>query len=150
MVDEYNKRAESDGLSMCAYTGNLASEDGEPATFISSSFFAFDLVAIGLGFHHFSNPILAAKRLAARLSPGGKFLIIDNVSDNNGFSRESAEALFLEAGVAKDFEFSVIDKPLNIGRGPAAWEQKVFIARGSKPMCDEGIVGELQQEAEHE
>jgi SAM-dependent methyltransferase len=132
MVGEYNNRAERDGLAMRAYAGNLASGDEEPATFASSHFFAFDIVAIGLGFHHFSTPTLAAKRLAARLSPGGKFLVIDNVSDDNGFSRESAETLFREAGVATNFEFSVIDKELKIGRGPAAWQQKVFIARGSK------------------
>jgi hypothetical protein len=69
---------------------------------------------------------------AARLKRGGKFLIIDNVSEDNGFSRESAEKLFSDAGVAGDFEFSVIDRELHIGRGPAAWKQKVFIARGSK------------------
>ncbi|KAF2867074.1 S-adenosyl-L-methionine-dependent methyltransferase [Massariosphaeria phaeospora] len=132
MVEEYNKRAETDKIPMRAHAGNLVSDEEEPVVFSSPDFFAFDLVTIGLGFHHFSDPTLAAQRMAARLRCGGKLLIIDNVSDDNGFSHESAEKLFRDAGVATDFEFSVIDRELRIGRGPAAWKQKVFIARGTK------------------
>ncbi|KAF2106352.1 S-adenosyl-L-methionine-dependent methyltransferase [Lophiotrema nucula] len=132
MVAEYNKNSNSAQYARQAYAGNLAGAEDSPAAFATPEFFDFDLVAIGLGFHHFSDPTLAATRLAARLKIGGKFLIIDNVSDDNGFSRESAEKLFRDAGVAGDFDFSVIDRDLQIGRGPAAWKQKVFIARGSK------------------
>lgn len=132
MVAEYNNNANTKGLARQAYTGNLAAAEASPVAFATPEFFDFDLVAIGLGFHHFSDPSLAATRLAARLKVGGKFLITDNVSEDNGFSRESAEKLFHDAGVGGDFEFSVIDKELQIGRGPSAWKQKVFIARGSK------------------
>jgi SAM-dependent methyltransferase len=132
MVAEYNNNANSKELAQQAYTGNLAGGEASPAAFAAPEFFDFDLVAIGLGFHHFSDPSLAATRIAARLKQGGKFMIIDNVSDDNGFFRESAEKLFHDAGVAGDFEFSVIDRELQIGRGPSAWKQRVFIARGSK------------------
>lgn len=132
MVAQYNARAEHDASPMHAHTGNLTSSDDAPAEFAGPDFFDFDLVAVGLGFHHFSDPTMAARRLAARLKPGGKLLIIDNVSDTNGFSRESAENMFRDAGVAGDFDFSVVDRELRIGRGPEAWKQRVFIARGSK------------------
>ena len=129
MVAEFNKDAYHNGQ---AYVGNLVSEEEKPSAFESPEFYDFDLATIGLGFHHFSDPTRAASRLAARLKPGGIFMIIDNVSNENGFSRESAEELFCKAGVGRDFQFSIIEKELRIGRGPAAWSQKVFIARGSK------------------
>jgi SAM-dependent methyltransferase len=133
MVNEYNARAEREGVAMRAHTGNLASKDDEaPVAFAGPEFFDFDVVAVGLGFHHFSDPVLAACRLSTRLKRGGKLVIIDNVSEDNGFTRESAEQMFRDAGVAKDFDFSVIDRELQIGRGPAAWKQRVFVARGSK------------------
>ncbi|KZV99539.1 S-adenosyl-L-methionine-dependent methyltransferase [Exidia glandulosa HHB12029] len=132
MLSEYAKRAEQEDVEMRGYHGNLTGDDEAPATFASDLFFNFDIVAVGLGFHHFHNPTLAAQRLATRLKTGGKLLIIDNVSEDNGFSHESAEKLFKDAGVAQDFVFSVVDQELQIGRGPTPMMQRVFIAWGSK------------------
>lgn len=72
------------GLSedeMAAFHGNLCvPEDQDPENFRGDKFSGFDLAVVGLGFHHFDDPDLAAKRLAARLKPGGVLLIIDFLS----------------------------------------------------------------------
>lgn len=69
------------GLSedeMVAFHGNLCVPGQEdPEAFRHGKFFGFDLAVVGLGFHHFDDPDLAAKRLAARLRPGGVLMIID-------------------------------------------------------------------------
>jgi hypothetical protein len=63
---------------MHAHHGNICTpEDPNPAAFASPEFFDFDIAAVGLGFHHFDDPALAARRLAARLSVGGVLVIID-------------------------------------------------------------------------
>ncbi|KAJ0123706.1 methyltransferase-like protein [Diaporthe amygdali] len=81
MVEAYNTRARNQGLSegeMVAFHGNLCvPEDEDPEAFRDGRFSGFDLAVVGLGFHHFDDPDLAAKRLVARLRPGGVLMIID-------------------------------------------------------------------------
>lgn len=61
-----------------AYHGNLCVPDDEdPAAFRHARFYNFDVACVGLGFHHFDEPALAARRLVARLRPGGVLMIID-------------------------------------------------------------------------
>ncbi len=63
---------------MHAYQGNLCvPEDPSPAEFASPEFSDFDVAAVGLGFHHFDDPALAARRLAERLKTGGVLVILD-------------------------------------------------------------------------
>lgn len=63
---------------MVAFQGNLCVPgDEDPGAFHDDRFFGFDLAVVGLGFHHFDDPDLAAKRLVARLKPGGVLMIID-------------------------------------------------------------------------
>ena len=63
---------------MRAYQGNLCvPDDPNPAAFSGPEFFNFDIVAVGLGFHHFDDPALAARRLAERLKDGGVLTILD-------------------------------------------------------------------------
>lgn len=81
MVKAYNTIVSNQGLSaeeMFAVAGNLLDpKNPSPAEFKEAKWFDFDLVAVGLGFHHFEDPILAATRLAKRLKPEGVLLIID-------------------------------------------------------------------------
>ncbi|KAI9768939.1 MAG: hypothetical protein M1840_004535 [Geoglossum simile] len=80
MVKEYNTRATNQGLApqeMSATVGNLLALT--PTTSLASpEFFGFDIAVVGLGFHHFADPALAAKRLVERLTPRtGILLVID-------------------------------------------------------------------------
>jgi SAM-dependent methyltransferase len=81
MVSVYNRNAYNQGLTpdfMAASVGNLLDPvDPSPAEFAGSEWFNFDLAVVGLGFHHFEDPTLAAARLAERLRPGGVLMIID-------------------------------------------------------------------------
>lgn len=81
MVKVYNTIASNQGLSaeeMSAVAGNILDpKNPSPAEFKDAKWFDFDLVAVGLGFHHFEDPTLAATRLAERLKLGGVLLIID-------------------------------------------------------------------------
>lgn len=136
MVKEYNTRAVSQGIPpsrMFAHHGNLMKAE-EPSEFNGPEFFDFDIAFVGLGFHHFDNPALASKRLVRRLKSSGRIVIIDNLApDHTGFSEESVQKMFADAGAGQDYNFSVISRPLKIGKGPQAWEQQVFIAKGTKP-----------------
>ncbi|KAF9872216.1 hypothetical protein CkaCkLH20_10308 [Colletotrichum karsti] len=116
MVAAYNARAENQGLSadeMRAYQGNLTDPaDPDPAAFSGARFRDFDVAGVGLGFHHFADPELSAKRLVERLRPGGVFVILDFLPhekmDNglpaastvmhHGFSEERMRAIFEQAG----------------------------------------------------
>ena len=63
---------------MHAYQGNICMpDDPSPTAFSSPEFFNFDIAAVGLGFHHFDDPELAACRLVERLRPGGVLVILD-------------------------------------------------------------------------
>jgi SAM-dependent methyltransferase len=81
MVSVYNRNAHNQGLTpdfMAASVGNLLDPaDPSPADFQGEEWLNFDLAVVGLGFHHFEDPTLAAARLAERLKPGGVLMIID-------------------------------------------------------------------------
>ncbi|KAM7201402.1 methyltransferase [Naviculisporaceae sp. PSN 640] len=158
MVAAYNARAENQGLAteeMHAYQGNLCvPDDPSPAAFTSPEFYNFDVAAVGLGFHHFDDPELAAKRLAERLRPGGVLVILDflphgkfdthhpaaDTVTHHGFSEEQIQSIFTKAGVGKDFALEEFSRDVVFNR-PASAEshgstsqmhRRIFIARGTK------------------
>ncbi|EPE26500.1 S-adenosyl-L-methionine-dependent methyltransferase [Glarea lozoyensis ATCC 20868] len=81
MAEQYNIVMSNQGIppsQMRAVVGNLLSpSDPSPATLSDPEFFDFDIAAVGLGFHHFSDPGFAAKQLVARLKVGGVLFIVD-------------------------------------------------------------------------
>lgn len=81
MVHEFNTSATNQGIpesEMHAVQGNLLDpEDPSPAALSGKEFFDFDIAVVGLGFHHFDDPGLAAKRLSERLKKGGVLMIVD-------------------------------------------------------------------------
>jgi len=83
MVNEYNARALSQGFSpaqMFATHGDLLAREKASPSISGPDFYDFDLAVVDLGFHHFEDPALAAKRLVERLKPGkGILLIVDLV-----------------------------------------------------------------------
>ncbi|KAB5547018.1 S-adenosyl-L-methionine-dependent methyltransferase [Coniochaeta sp. 2T2.1] len=142
MVSAYNTRAENQGLAkeeMYAYQGDLCKADDEkPEQFEGEEFYGFDVAAVGLGFHHFDNPSLAASRLVSRLKPGGVLMIVEfyshgDVNDlhdhpakhtvkHHGFSQEEMRGIFEQAGAGE--KFAVAD----IGRGGGDEEEVVYCA----------------------
>lgn len=64
---------------MIGYQGDLCvpTDDEDPAAFRDAKFFNFEMACVGLGFHHFDDPALAAKRLVGRLRAGGVLMILD-------------------------------------------------------------------------
>ncbi|KAK0633727.1 S-adenosyl-L-methionine-dependent methyltransferase [Immersiella caudata] len=151
MVATYNARADNQGLAeseMRAYQGDLTvPNDSNPAKFASENFFDFDIAAVGLGFHHFDDPTLAAHRLVERLRIGGVLLVLDflphekmhsthaasHTVTHHGFSREAIQKIFDDAGAGKDFAIEdvavVFNKPNENGH---EMRRQLFLARGTK------------------
>lgn len=91
MVHEYNTSARNQGIDeaeMSAHLGNLLDPDSVPESLAGPEYHGFDVAAVGMGFHHFPDPGLAAKRLADRLKTGGVLFIVDFLphDDPNGHS----------------------------------------------------------------
>jgi len=160
MVNEYNSSAQNQGIlssEMHAVLGNLIdATNPNPSPLSSPEFHDFDIAVVGLGFHHFDDPALAAKRLAERLKKGGVLMIVDFMphehfhghdSHNHGhdhpakktvmhmgFSDEEVKKMFEGAGVGGGFKFVVLGKGVvfeNKEKG-MKMERSVFMARGSK------------------
>ncbi|KAH7176678.1 S-adenosyl-L-methionine-dependent methyltransferase [Dactylonectria macrodidyma] len=129
MVHEYNAQAQREGVTAArsAFVGNLADpSDAAPSAFSGTKFFSFDVAGVGLGFHHFDDCELAAKRLAARLKPGGVFFIVDfsvhaetnaeyasrHGISHHGFSKDQIAAIFTNAGVGGEFAFEEFAEPI--------------------------------------
>ncbi|OAL37800.1 hypothetical protein AYO20_02977 [Fonsecaea nubica] len=136
-----------ENLTAHAVVGNLLDpKDPCPSHLASPEFFDFDLVAVGLGYHHFQDIQLATKRLVERLRPGGVFLILDFVTHameessdatkqsvmhtvaHAGFSEEELRSYFEAAGLA-DFGIVRMDGEVLI-RGEV--KRRPFLARGRK------------------
>ena len=133
-------------LKAHAVVGNLL-EAEEPAHLSGPEYHNFDLVVVGMGFHHFADVRLAAKRLAARLRPGGIFLILDFVTHameqdahpdlkqavhtikHHGFSEAELKDIFADAGL-EDFAIVRMGDEVLL-RGTSRREP--FMARGRKP-----------------
>ncbi|OAG37912.1 hypothetical protein AYO21_07884 [Fonsecaea monophora] len=136
-----------ENLTAHAVVGNLLDpKDPRPSHLASPKFFDFDLVAVGLGYHHFQDIQLATKRLVERLRPGGVFLILDFVTHameessdatkervmhtvaHAGFSEEELRSYFEAAGLT-DFGIVRMDGEVLI-RGEV--KRRPFLARGRK------------------
>jgi SAM-dependent methyltransferase len=93
MVAEYNTGASNQGIpesEMHAIVGNIIDASTSPDPSLSApELYNFDIAAVGMGWHHFTDPSFAAKQLAKRLKPGGVLLIIDFLP-HEGFSHNHA------------------------------------------------------------
>ena len=158
MVQKYNDAADSSSLSteqVNAVVGDLLADE-VPEHLNTPEYYDFDVAVIGLGFHHFDNPVRAVQRLNERLKPGvGVLLIIDFLPFNeeqgpssqdlqhtikhSGFEQKNIETIFKIARFER-FSFSVIDEPaiMNMQDGPR--KRQMFVARGVK---EPGILGKI-------
>lgn len=134
---------------MHAHTGNLLDPTTpSPESLSAPHFHSFDLAAVGLGFHHFSDPDHAARQLAARLRPGGVLFIVDFLPHaheeghaakagvaHHGFSEERVREIFEGAGVGKGFGLEEMGSGVvfhSAGGEGKDMKRRVFIARGEK------------------
>ena len=136
MVKAYNLRfnpeSKEEGdelLNAEAVVGNLLKPNGTPPEFDDPKYKDFDLVAVGMGFHHFQDLSLSTSRLVERLKPGGVFMIVDFLTHpeadleknhparrtiaHHGFSKDQLRDLFEGAGLT-DF-------------GVQVWHEKVIM-----------------------
>lgn len=129
MVQAYNARARSEGISAArsAFVGNLADpSDAAPLAFSDAKFFDFDIAGVGLGWHHFDDCNLAAKRLVSRLKPGGVLFIVDFSAHemnpefashhgvtHHGFTKDQIKTMFEEAGAGGEFAFEEFAEPID-------------------------------------
>jgi len=122
-----------------ATNGNLLREGGDEG-FGGPEWQGFDMVCIGLGFHHFEDLPLATKTLVERLRPGGVFMIVDLVTHepeestrhlvaHAGFDFEKVRGLFEGQGL-QDVQWRVMEEEVLI-RG--TMPRRVFVAKGRKP-----------------
>lgn len=150
MAAEYNSRAAAAGFSaeqMSAVQGNLMSSEPE-AHLSDPGLFNFDVAAVGLGFHHFDDVLLATQRISERLKPGGVFFIVDFVSEKPhevppelkdyvkvfGFNESGMRTLFEGAGLA-DFGFSIIEEKAEMKKHSGEdFTVTLFIAKGRKSV----------------
>jgi SAM-dependent methyltransferase len=163
MVHEYNTMFSTQPTpsKMSAFVGNLLDPaDPSPSAFESEDLHNFDLAIVGIGFHHFEDPLFAVKTLADRLKKGGVLLILDFLVDEKigsegngnghrhghgngsgsiakigkrgGFGQKGMRLIFESAGMGMDFGFEVIAKGAVFETPKHSMAKDVFMARGTK------------------
>lgn len=144
---------------MFATHGDLLGREKASPSISGPDFYDFDLAAVDLGFHHFEDPALAAKRLVERLKPGkGVLLIVDLVLHehlkldgthaaahrdgeedvgviktvaHHGFKKEQIEGIMKDAGCV-DVDYVLLDEPIRFGDEMGRQQRKVFMIRGRR------------------
>lgn len=152
MVQRYNDIAASGllapGIPSHAVVGNLMLPDSEiDASLRTPDMYGFDLVAVGLGFHHFADAAGSIVKLAERLKPGGVVLIIDLCDEGDfefnaeahsaivahGFSEEAMRKVFEAAGLT-EVRYRVMPEPLEMRFKDKPSLKNAFLCRASKPL----------------
>ncbi|PBK63807.1 S-adenosyl-L-methionine-dependent methyltransferase [Armillaria solidipes] len=147
MVDQYNKRAETLGvtskMSAIAYELKGLPEELEGRK--------FDVILCTMAYHHFESTDEITRILAYFLKPGGALLVTDRVSSDavpkiedipekygaivphkTGFSEEDMSKVFEGAGL-ESFSLNVIPGVTMDGMFGLT-DQKLFLAKGVKPL----------------
>ena len=148
--------SDDEKLNAHAVVGNLLNPAGTPPEFDGPKYRDFDLVVVGMGFHHFSDLPLAMSRLVDRLKPGGVFLIVDflkhcpiNYNKHDGAEHPAAHTVahhgFTEQDITQIFESAGLtevgvrvfgEKVILKGIEP----REMLLAKGVKPKAGQGAV----------
>lgn len=164
MVSEYNIGASNQGIpesEMHAVVGNFIDSSAPPPPDLSGpEFHNFDIAAVGMGWHHFTDPGYAAKKLSERLQPGGVLLIIDFLP-HEGFGHihkhghsEGHPVIGHKHGHGHSHDHAPVAQGKGDGKGDGYGEKKMesaaahtvthlgFSEEDIKKMFDEAGVGE--------
>ncbi|KIW77182.1 hypothetical protein Z517_09628 [Fonsecaea pedrosoi CBS 271.37] len=154
MVAEYNKWAEGlDGHAHAkahAFQCDLLAEPQPTDPALSD----FDIAVVCAALHHVADPEGLLRRLSKTLRPGGVCVVLDRVlSDErpelllgkdlpesarnvlqtinkHGFTEEDMRRYFHGAGMGRNFEFVVIERPFKVTLFGQEMELESFMARG--------------------
>lgn len=152
MVERFNELAALSEIASVrkarAIVGNLLT-DQSPPELDGPELHNFDVIAIGVGLHHFDDPAKAIGRLAPRLKVGGVLLIVDFVEEGeaghgrlptgaehtirkNGFNESEMREVMKDHGLG-DFGWSEMPERVEIKlhEGKPVF-RKGFLARGVK------------------
>ncbi|KAI6785004.1 putative methyltransferase-like protein [Emericellopsis cladophorae] len=152
MVDQYNKLAETSGLSdrMRATVGDLINGSDQ---LNALEYSGFDLIVMSMALHHVEDPVLMIRRLSERLAKGGVLLIIDWVSpaesgcrafmgmhdhptshivSRMGFERRELDAWFADAGLQSfTWRWAADRSSAPVEHGG---DKQMFFARATRPL----------------
>ncbi|KAH8733833.1 S-adenosyl-L-methionine-dependent methyltransferase [Ilyonectria robusta] len=155
MVDQYNKKAQEEGVSpekRRAIPGDLLKPDATPSPELNSpEFFGFDVIVMCMALHHVEDYTVMIQRLSERLAEGGALVIVDWVAPKEsgcpladkvhqmsghtitrlGFKEQDVKDAYEKAGLEGwgwKWTSSRCKMPEEIGG-----EQQLFLARGEKP-----------------
>jgi SAM-dependent methyltransferase len=151
MVAEYNKWAEGEGFSRTkahALQLDLLAEPQPTDPELSD----FDVAAVCMALHHVADPPGLLCRLSKTLRPGGVCVVFDRVFQDerpelradlpeeakkvlqtinkHGFTEDDMRQYLQGAGMGKNFEYVVIERPFKVTLYGHDMELKGFIARG--------------------
>ncbi|KAJ5733862.1 hypothetical protein N7493_002648 [Penicillium malachiteum] len=158
MIKEFNNNAAALGLSdkVTGHECDLLA-DTPPPDFAGPPYVDLDMVAVSMALHHFEYPLLALQRLGERVKQGGTCFIIDliprshHIHDHghdhvhkndfgeaahtvktHGFSEETMQKLFEDAGFNSEFRYKAIDQPLEFKKDGKSISMRIFFARAQR------------------
>lgn len=154
MVAEYRKWAERqnfDSDKVCARQLDLLAES-DAASEAVQALSDFDIAVVSMALHHVSDPGKLLSRLARTLRSGGVCVVLDRVPtgaipdishnvpteatnvlrtiNKHGFTQEEMHDYFEDAGIGKNFDYVVIDRPFEFMLYGQKMQSTGFIARG--------------------
>jgi SAM-dependent methyltransferase len=152
MVAEYKKSAVELGFGperMNAYQHDLLGESETPSAVPELD--KFDIAIVSMALHHVEDPGKLLQKLSEQLKPGGVCVIVDMIPrshdeikaivpsdkkevlqtiNKKGFAEEELKSLYDSAGMGKNFEYVVIEKPFEATMSGKTLSIPAFIARG--------------------
>ncbi|KAJ5707703.1 S-adenosyl-L-methionine-dependent methyltransferase [Penicillium malachiteum] len=158
MIKEFNDNAATLGLSdkVTGHECDLLA-DTPPPDFAGPPYMDLDMVIVSMALHHFEHPLLALQRLGERVKQGGTCFIIDLIPQSHhshdyghghahktdfgeaahtvkthGFSEETMQKLFEDAGFNSEFKYKAIDQPLEFIQDGKSRSMRIFFARAQR------------------
>lgn len=137
---------------MQAYQLDLLASDNTEESITETTLFGFDVIVISMALHHVTDPKLLLRHFAKRLNPEGVCVVVDQVPtpdgpdleavlqpeqfeifkkiNTHGYTEEEMRKLYQSAGLGKNFEYVVVQRPLSFTLFGHKFSVTGFMARG--------------------